>query len=467
MSQDTRRASDLARIPEGPLTRRTLLKGAGSAGALLLGGSVLAACGSDSGGAATTAAGKTQDVTVKFWTHDPLLSVPFVKQEAKRLSAAANAPYRYKIVPTIIPADQIPPKARAAFLAKTNAPDLPAFEIGAFCQMMGIADQTLVDLTDAVGAVRGENIDKLWQPYAVGDRVYGVETSTSWFAGYFRPDEFKKLGLPAPDTFGTWDELLAAAERAAVPKGKVLGLIGTNSILATRIFMGFLQQAGGQIFNPDGSVALKSQAAVDALTMVSKAIQSGVFQAVEDSFAGPGAAALKSGNVIANPAADWYLQYVLQPSVPDQRNQWQLGLLPGFTADGPRGGYFGGLCFSVAKDSPVADATVELVKASILTKQGQLDNFKLNNLNPTWKSLYQEPDYLAKTAPFLGGQRVGEVYAKLIENVPSAPIQSADFGAAITVVGDELVAAYKGRKSPQAAISAASSALEAKVKEAQ
>jgi multiple sugar transport system substrate-binding protein/arabinosaccharide transport system substrate-binding protein len=247
-----------------------------------------------------------------------------------------------------------------------------------------------------------------------------------------------------------------------VPKGKVLGMVAT-SMTAPDFFLPFLLQAGGQIFNPDGTVALKSQEAVDALDFVSTAVQTGVFQALENVVAGPGATAIKSGKVIATPCAEWYNKFVLQPTAPEQKGKWREGPLPAFVAGGPQTSFFGGSNLSVAKSSPIADATLELVKAAILTRQAQVVKYKRVGFQPTWKSVYDDPAYLDLSDPFLGGQQLGELYGSLSKNAPSAVVQSPGFSAAMAILGDEVVAAYKGRKSAQTAIADASAAIEAKV----
>src|ERR1044072_9839533 len=117
---------------EERISRRAALRaGPTTAGMLAVGG--LAACGGDSKTAGTTAAGGTQAVTVRFWTHDKLLVKPLMEHWAKVLSAEPNPPYRYTVDTTITP--EVPTKARAAFLAHSNAPAPLNLRVTAFSQM--------------------------------------------------------------------------------------------------------------------------------------------------------------------------------------------------------------------------------------------------------------------------------------------------------------------------------------------
>jgi ABC-type glycerol-3-phosphate transport system substrate-binding protein len=445
------------------VTRRDALKlGGATAGLFAIGG--LAACGSSKSGSTTStaAAQTTKDVTVNYWTHDKVLSVPLLQYWGKTLGDEPHPAYRYTLKPTILTVDTLPTKARAAFLSRSNAPDLLNIEISRFSQLMPIAKDTLLDLTDAVNAVKSDNLDNLWRPYSVDGRIYGVELSPAWTTYYYRADQFKALGLP--DGFDTWDDLLAVGQSKVVPKGKALGMVSTGGpIDAATWFVPYLFQAGGQVFNEDGSVALNSQQAVTALTFLTKAVQSNVFQALSNPLAGPGAVALKRGKIIGTTGADWYNKFVLQPTVPNQKGKWRMGPLPRIAGGGPQVSVFGGACFSVAKNSKVADACKELVKAAILTQQAQVKKLELVNFQPTWKSVYDSPAVLDKTEPFMDGEKIGQLYADITKDAPSV-VQSPYMFQSLSIINDAVVAAYKGSKSPQAAIADASSQIQSKVK---
>ncbi len=100
MDKDARHASELACVPESPMTRRTLLRGAGVAGATLLGSSLLAACG---GGSGATTAASNEPVTIEFW--DMLWGTGGVYQKtakqliAKYEAANPNVTIKYRIIP--------------------------------------------------------------------------------------------------------------------------------------------------------------------------------------------------------------------------------------------------------------------------------------------------------------------------------------------------------------------------------
>jgi arabinosaccharide transport system substrate-binding protein len=450
---------------EAKMTRRDAMRrGTAAAGLLTLGGG-LAACGSsdDKKKAGTTAAVATKDVTLGYWTYDKLLSVPLLEHWGKELSAQPKPPYRYKIKSTIVPGDTLPTKARAAFLSGSGAPDIMNFEIFRVSQILPIAKDTLVDLTPAIDAVRDQNLDNLWKPYTVDGRTYGVELSPAWTTYYYRADEFKALGLPA--TFDTWDDLLAAGQSKAVPKGKALGLLSTGGpVDAATWFMPYLFQAGGQVFNEDGSVAFKSQAAVDALTFLTKAVQAKVFQALSNPLAGPGTVALKGGKVIASVGADWFNKYVLQASVPDQKGKWRMAGLPRFTPDGPQVSVFGGACFSVSKRSKNADAALALVKAAVLSEKAQTTKLDLVNFQPTWKSVYSSPAMTEHAEPFMGGQKLGKLYADLIAGGAPSMVQSPFMFQSLSIINAAVIDAYHGRKSPQAAIADAAAEIQSKTK---
>jgi len=445
---------DVPQAPALTIGRRDLLR-LGAAGAGLLASGALSSCTGAKGG--KDRSGRSA-ATIRYWTHDAVLSVPLLQYWAKQLSSAPGAKYNYKIEPTIIPPSDLPTKARAAFLARSKPPDLLNIEINAFSRFMPFAKDTLLDLGDAVKPVLKENLPNLTRAYSVQGRPYGVELSPALCTFYYREDQFKKLGLPR--SFATWDDVLVAGKKYASPKGQYLGLVtGSGSAAgAAYPYLAFLIQRGGEIFDRDGTVVLDSPEAVEAMDFLKRAVHEGVFLAVSDTTAGPLTVALKKTQVIATWQADYFEKFVLQQLVPEQHGLWRMTPLPRFTGGGSNTSILGGASFSIAKNSPVKDAALELVKQSVLTQRGQLVKYQRVNFKPTWKSVYDDPAVLSVKDQWMGGQQIGRVYAQL---APETPLinQSPKWAAAIELISTAVKAVYQDKLSPAQAIKDASAAI--------
>lgn len=437
------------------IDRRDFIRfGLAGAGVLAAGG--LSACGGDK--PAQDGSGR-QSVTIKYWTHDSVLSVPLLNYWAKELSSAPDSKYSYKIVPTIIPAADLATKARAAFLAKSNPPDLLNIEINAFSRFMDIAQDTLVDLTDAVKPVLDQNLPNLAEPYSVDGRPYGVELSPALCTFYYRSDEFKKLGLP--EAFDTWDDLLAVAAKVTTPKGKYLGQVsgeGSRSG-ASYSFLSYLIQRGGGLFDRDGAVILDSPEAVEALAFMKRAVDEKVFLVLSGATTtGPQTVAFKKATIIGGLYADYYLRFVLSQLVPEQSGLWRMSTLPRFASGGSNTSILGGASFSIAKNSPVKDAALELLKRSVLTEEGQKIKYEQVNFKPTWLSVYEDPGILAAKNKFMGGQQINRVYAKLAPETPMI-YQTPKWAPALELLNPFILAVFAGKTTPEQAIKDASAAL--------
>ena len=92
--------------------------------------------------------------------------------------------------------------------------------------------------------------------------VLPSEGDTAWL--WYRKDLFDKAGLKPPET---WDEFYAAAKALNDPANGVYGaVIGAKPDEAWWDFMYYLFGQGGELLNPDNTVAINNEAGVKALT---------------------------------------------------------------------------------------------------------------------------------------------------------------------------------------------------------
>jgi ABC-type glycerol-3-phosphate transport system substrate-binding protein len=102
--------------------------------------------------------------------------------------------------------------------------------------------------------------------------VLPSEGDTAWL--WYRKDLFEAAGLTPPET---WDEFYAAAEQLNDPANGVYGaVIGAKPDEAWWDFMYYLFGQGGELLNPDNTVAINSEAGVQALTFYSNLLKDGL-----------------------------------------------------------------------------------------------------------------------------------------------------------------------------------------------
>ena len=103
-----------------------------------------------------------------------------------------------------------------------------------------------------------------WNTCVYEGRVYGLPYLSAPRVLIYRKDLLAEAGFDrAPET---WEELAAAAERMTVRRGPVTELAGMNLPVSWQIFVEFLWENGGQIFDEEGQRSrLDSPEAIEAL----------------------------------------------------------------------------------------------------------------------------------------------------------------------------------------------------------
>ncbi len=433
------------------VSRRNLLRAAGLLGGGLAAAPLLAACSGGSGGSSSNAV-KSGPVTIDFWTHDPGYVKTYTAM-AKTLTETKKTPFQYTLKFTTLAADAVVTKMLAQAQAKTGTPDVVGVEVSQFPRTMKnkIASSIFVNWTELLSAQ--EKSDLLRQAdYAVDGQTYAIESDTCPTVLYYRQDLFAKLGIDPQ--VATWEDL----QKAGAKSGKAFGICpnGTPGD-AMGTFRQLYQQRGKNIYDAQGNPTFDTPEAVEVIQFMLDGVKSGFFLTVPDAYGAPNAAALKSEKLIATFMPDWYIAYGLQANVANQKGKWRMRKLPTFAAGGSFGATLGGTGFAVLKDKPNTTAGIDLVRQTYLTKEGQLLRFKTAGYLPTLKSLYTDPDFTGYQDPYLGGQKVFEVYKGIAEAAPPY-YQNANLPVLNDVLGGQIQQVLAGKTSPSAAVKQAASA---------
>lgn len=431
------------------LSRRSMLRAAGLLGGGLIAAPLLTACGGggDSGSGGSTGGVKSGPVTLDFWTHDP----GYIKTYTA-MAKTYTDPFQYTLKVTNLAADAVVTKLLAQAQAKTGTPDLVGVEVSQFPRTMkgNIAKSIFVDWTAELSDEQKGDLLRL-PDYALDGQTYCIESDTCPTVLYYRADLFDKLGID-PEV-ATWEGL----QQAGAKSGKAFGIAGNGTPGdAMTTFRQLYQQRGKNLYDADGNAQIDTPEAVDVLQFIVDSVKSGFFLTVPDAYGAPNAAALKSEKLIATFMPGWYIAYGLVANVPDQKGKWKARKLPLFSAGGGFGATAGGTGFAVLKDKPNTTAGIDLVKKTYLTKEGQLLRFKTAGYLPTMKSLYTDPDFTSYQEPYLGGQKVMEVYKGIAEAAPPF-YQNANLPVLSDILGGQIQQALTGKTTPSEAVKKAAS----------
>ena len=205
---------------------------------------------------------RAQDITLRWWSPQGAPAQVAAYQAQIAAFEAANPGIKVQFETT---SDEgYAPQLAAAF-SSGEVPDivthLPSFAVQSY-----YANGLLAPFDDVIAAVGADDFyDGANNVYKAADGMYcgtGIGNSAANMI-WVRRDLMAEAGLDKiPET---WDELRAAVQ--AMQKGGLFGAplpYGRNS-MTSLIFIGFIHQAGGQIFSPDLDVALDNEGTRNAL----------------------------------------------------------------------------------------------------------------------------------------------------------------------------------------------------------
>ena len=144
------------------------------------------------------------------------------------------------------------------------APDV--FQVGAE-YVGGLAYRGMAEPLDEYVKRWGEADDYFsasWSTCVYQGHVYGLPYLSAPRVLLYRKDLLREAGFERPPD--TWEELAEAAERMTVRRGEIIDLAGMNLLVSWQVFVEFLWENGGQIFDEEGRRSLlDSPEAVEAL----------------------------------------------------------------------------------------------------------------------------------------------------------------------------------------------------------
>ena len=447
------------------MSRRDFLRLAAVGGAA----SVLAACAppststpaptSAAGAGATVASptsGSAQPVTISMWFHD-FLYVKFFKNRAPEFEQM-HPEYKFTWDIVQVPDAQIADKFISALVAGTGAPDiggvqnqvLPRFFKGQ------LAEKGLVDLAPKVGAEKGNFV--CWEPYTLNGHIYGIEISSSPTYYFYRSDLFQKAGID-PTTMETWDDFVSVGKQMKA-KGYAMAMYDTTypepNLLDLQL------KTGGGYYDKDGNVIIDNDANVEALTKFLGLINTDqVIQGTTDFWGPGGTAAIKDNKIAGMIMPDWYLDYVLKNTFPEQSGKWSA--MPAFALQkgGIRGTYTGGTGMSIFQQSKSPDLAWELLHYSMMTPEAQAKKWSEIHYAPTMTQAWTDKRLTDDPDPYLGGYKLGQIWA---DELPKLPALFTGQHRAEMISGlssDVLTQVVSGQKTPKDALKALGDSIRA------
>ena len=212
---------------------------------------------------------RAEDVVLKFWDNQQTESgLSQYQKEAVKRFEQENPGIRVEV--TTVPY----PEYQQRLLTPVqggNAPEVPTLDqicIAAFAKAGAIA--ALDDRATAAGIKADTFFKGAWDSANYDGKLWGIPFNVDVWSFTFFNDALLKGASLDPATLTSWDGFKAASQKLTdTSKGKYgVGLFAGKGEDTVVVLDSFIFSNGGKILNADGSCALTSPEAVDALKYV-------------------------------------------------------------------------------------------------------------------------------------------------------------------------------------------------------
>lgn len=434
------------------IPRRHFLKGAAGVGAasLALGGmpALLAACSGP--GASGSVRGP---ITLSALTNQPPDpappgAAPFSVEQFARWQAENNATVNYEAIPYT----QIHDKLATAF-ASGN----PPWDVVYMSGWVPEFSKNLYDLSGKLSAdLKADLPASSFNTVTWDGKVQGVVFTLSLMTLFYNTEHFELAGLGEPPK--DWDELKRYTKELTRDGryGWVMNYGAPEGIGGTaNIWMIYLQQAGGKMYNNDGSPAFNTPEGIEGLQMILDLWAAGT-EPGSISYVG----IADTTNVFTSGKASMMMNwpFTWKPASDPAQSQIAGKLGSAILPAGPAGtasvdGTDAFTVTSASKDPELATKLIEFYLDPAVQKAQALETGWL----PIRKSVLADPDVL-KAAP----------NAAVLLDQAEAPYDSfvtPDYIQVTQALGTEIQRAIRGEKTAQQAIQDSSDAVAAIVKQ--
>ncbi|MGC3995517.1 MAG: sugar ABC transporter substrate-binding protein [Propionicimonas sp.] len=386
--------------------------------------------------AVTASAAPTGEITV--WSWDVAATA------LKRLGTEYQSSHPGTTINVVdIGYDNAYDKISVGLQAGSGLPDLLTIETDHASGYLGEFPQGFVKLDSVIGDKKAVFDPSKWAAATGTDGgIYMVPWDSGTVALYYRSDYLKAAGVD-PNSLTTWDALIAAGEKIKAATGHTLMSIDVSSGATFGMLM---QQQGAWIFDANGNVAVNSDQAVAALTVLKTIQDKGLLKNVK-GWDGR-VSSTKAGDSAVHPEAVWWIG-TLESEMKELSGKFGVVPLPAF-GDSARTAANGGSNLAVpaqAKNPVLAADFAAWVLADAKNQASMMEN---EGLFPSYLPALKESIFTEPSAYF-GGQKVYELFADQTAKIPPVNYTS-DYAKASDIVGNAVVAAVLNGKDPKAVL---------------
>lgn len=409
------------------LDRRSVLKGAGLAGA-----TTLAGCTGGGGGQSEMA----DSITAWGWD----VAAKSLEITAKAYQKDNDATVNVKQIGR----SDLKDKYKSKLLAGSGAPAVSMMEsvdAAAWVDTGG-----LMDISSKLDeSVKKKFVSGKWGPLEKDGKTYALPWDIGPVGTFYRKDVLDEHGVKI-DSVETWDQFIEEGKK--LPDDVAMLNIPSNDY--DGLWRMQYRQLGGQPFTKDGKVAFNNDKSVRVARNLKRLRDAGI-TASEASWSSSWFSAFKNGSIASLSAGAW-MEGTLKAELPETSGKWRVMRPPAFEKGGRRATNWGGSNLVIADQVSEAKANRgwDYMKYSLASKEMQVKMYQEYGIFPAYKPAYQS-DAFDDGSKFLGDQPAGRMFANIAPNIPPYRY-TTDTPEVTKAINTHFSDMMKGNVSPKKAV---------------
>jgi lactose/L-arabinose transport system substrate-binding protein len=246
-------------------------------------------------------------------------------------------------------------------------------------------------------------------------RVYAIPWDLAPCAVFYKLDLFAKYGID-PSSIRTWDEYIHAGELILKASDGETRMLFHPTATAEILFEILLRQAGGQVFDGSGRIAVNSAASIQVLDLLRRFSYSGI--GANTQYWTPAFfASFKSDAVASYPMAVWFGRFI-QDYAPGDSGRWGVFKLPAIDTTTRYATTYGGSTLVIPKQSQNKEAAWAFVEFMLCNRTVQLAHYQHFDLFPAMSAVYSDP-FFDEPVAYFGGQPIRRLFANEVDAIPA------------------------------------------------
>ena len=314
-------------------------------------------------------------------------------------------------------------RLRAAMWAGLDVPDLVEVNFnraGTFFR--GPVDKVgFIDLTPYLQRTNGSNTSYMERVlpsrlavYTNRGRIFGLPHDVHPHTIAYRKDIFDAEGIDV-DTITTWDDFIAVGRKLTIPDKRYMIQLDDLGVLS---FEALLLQRGGGFFNKTGELTIDDEVTYETMLWFVPLVTGA--DRIADNPAAEGQSfykAVADGYVLSFLCPDW-LTSKIEMNLPQLHGKMALMPLPAVEPGGRRTTARSGTMLGITTSTTDPEQAWELAKFFYFDPEQTGIRFRTTNTIPPNRDAWDHPAF-HEPRSYWSGQRIGEIYIALADQVPT------------------------------------------------